>query len=181
LSAAVRGIEELSTLVGDLILAARNGRSVDAREPLQLDALVEAAVERFRTRAPALQFECRVDPYVVNAASGRIERAIDNVLDNAVKWSPPEGRVEITLSGGTLTVRDHGPGIDEADLPHVFDRFYRSAAARSQPGSGLGLAIVRQAVDDHGGEVTIANADSGGAVVTIRLVKCGSQEPLTDL
>jgi two-component system, OmpR family, sensor histidine kinase MprB len=168
LGAAVRGIEELSTLVGDLIQAARDGRSVDAREPLALDELVAAAVERAQHRASALRFNSRLEPYRVVAARPRVEHAVDNVLDNAIKWSPRAGIVEIRLVGGRLTVRDHGPGIAEADLPHVFDRFYRAAAARALPGSGLGLAIVKQTVDDHGGSVTIANADGGGALLTLR-------------
>jgi two-component system sensor histidine kinase MprB len=168
LSAAVRGIEELSTLVGDLILAARNGRSVDARTTVALDELASASVERARNRAPGLHFECRLEAYSLQGAPARLERAIDNVLDNAVKWSPPGAAIEVFLHDGTLTVRDHGPGIDEADLPHVFDRFYRSASARGLPGSGLGLAIVGQTVDDHGGRAEIANADGGGAVVTLR-------------
>ena len=163
LGAAVRGIEELSTLVGDLIQAARDGRSVDARAPLALDELVAAAVERAQHRAPGLRFESRLEPYRLVGARSRLERAVDNVLDNAIKWSPPGGTVDVRLVGGTLTVRDHGPGIAEADLPHVFDRFYRAAAARALPGSGLGLAIVKQTVDDHGGSVTVANADGGGA------------------
>ena len=150
LGAAVRAIEELSTLVGDLIQAARDGRSVDAREPLALDELVAAAVERAQHRAPELRFESRLEPYRLVGARSRLERAVDNVLDNAIKWSPPGGTIEIRLVDGTLTVRDHGPGIAEADLPHVFDRFYRAAAARALPGSGLGLAIVKQTVDDHG-------------------------------
>jgi two-component system sensor histidine kinase MprB len=168
LGAAVRGIEELSTLVGDLIQAAREGRSVDARRPLALDELVAAAVERARHRASGLRFESRLEPYQFVGARSRLERAVDNVLDNAIKWSPPGGTVDIRLVGGTLTVRDHGPGIDEADLPHVFDRFYRAAAARALPGSGLGLAIVKQTVDDHGGSVTVANADGPGALLTLR-------------
>jgi two-component system sensor histidine kinase MprB len=169
LGAAVRSIEELSALVGDLIQAARNGRSVDTREPLELDEVVAAAVERARHRAPELRFETRLAPYRFVGARSRLERAVDNVLDNAVKWSPAGGTVEIRLVGdGTLTVRDHGPGIAEADLPHVFDRFYRAAAARALPGSGLGLAIVKQTVDDHGGSVTAANADGGGTLVTLR-------------
>jgi two-component system sensor histidine kinase MprB len=97
-----------------------------------------------------------------------VERAIDNVLDNAIKWSPRRGTVDVRLAAGTLTVRDHGPGIDESDLPHVFDRFYRSASARALPGSGLGLAIVKQTVDDHGGSVTAAHADGAGALLTLR-------------
>jgi two-component system, OmpR family, sensor histidine kinase MprB len=168
LGAAVRTIEELSTLVGDLIQAARDGRSVDAREPLALDELVAAAVDRAQHRASELRFESRLEPYRFVGARSRLERAVDNVLDNAIKWSPPGGPVEIRLVDGRLTVRDHGPGIAEADLPHVFDRFYRAAAARALPGSGLGLAIVKQTVDDHGGSVTVANADGGGVLVTLR-------------
>ncbi len=168
LGAAVRATERLSALVGDLILAARDGRSVDQREPLGLDGLVSAAVERAQHRAPALRFDSRLDPYRVIGARSRLERSVDNVLDNAIRWSPPGGTVDVRLVNGMLTVRDHGPGISEADLPHVFDRFYRAAAARARPGSGLGLAIVKQTVDDHGGSVTVANADGGGALVTLR-------------
>ena len=169
LAAAVRGIEELSALVGDLIQAARDGRSLDARERLALDELAAAAVERARRRAPELRFESRLESWHVAGSRSRLERAIDNVLDNAIKWSPPGGAIEVRLADGTLTVRDHGPGIAEGDLPHVFDRFYRSDAARALPGSGLGLAIVKQAVADHDGTVTVANADGGGALVTLRL------------
>jgi two-component system, OmpR family, sensor histidine kinase MprB len=168
LGAAVRSIEELSALVGDLIQAARDGRSVDAREPLALDELVSAAVERARHRAPGLRFDSRLEPCRIVGARSRLERAVDNVLDNAIKWSPPGGTVDIRVADGTLTVRDHGPGIAEADLPHVFDRFYRAAAARALPGSGLGLAIVKQTVDDHAGSVAIANADGGGVLITLR-------------
>ncbi len=168
LGGAVRAMERLSALVGDLILAARDGRSVDAREPLALDELVAAAVERAQHRAAELRFDSRVEPYRVLGARSRVERAVDNVLDNAIKWSPPGGAVDVRLADGDLTVRDQGPGIADADLPHVFDRFYRAAAARSLPGSGLGLAIVKQTVDDHGGSVSVANADGGGALVTLR-------------
>jgi two-component system sensor histidine kinase MprB len=168
LGAAVRSIEELSTLVGDLIQAARDGRSVDAREPLALDELVEASVERAQHRAPELRFESRLERYRFVGAPSRLERAIDNALDNAIKWSPPGGTVEIRLVDGQLKVRDHGPGIPEDDLPHVFDRFYRAAVARGLPGSGLGLAIVKQTVDDHGGSVAVANADGGGTLLTLR-------------
>jgi two-component system sensor histidine kinase MprB len=168
LGAAVRGIDELSTLISDLIEAARNGRSVDARTSVDLDQLVARAVERARHRAPGLRFVSRIEPYIVEGAATRIERAIDNVLDNAIKWSPIGGTVEVTVAQGVVSVRDHGPGIETADLPHVFDRFYRAAAARGFPGSGLGLAIVKQTVDDHGGTVALANADGAGTVVSIR-------------
>jgi len=168
LGSAVRAMERLSALVGDLILAARDGRSVDAREPIALDELVADAVERARHRAAELRFETHLEPYRVLGARSRLERAVENVLDNAIKWSPPGDTVVVRLAGGTLTVRDHGPGIAAADLPHVFDRFYRAPAARSLPGSGLGLAIVKQTVDAHDGSVSLANADEGGAVLTLR-------------
>jgi two-component system sensor histidine kinase MprB len=164
----VRAMERLSALVGDLILAARDGRSVDAREPLALDEVVAVAVEQAQHRASELHFASRLEPYRVIGARSRVERAVDNVLDNAIKWSPPGGTVDIRLADGRLTVRDHGPGIAQEDLPHVFDRFYRAAAARGLPGSGLGLAIVKQTVDDHGGSVIVANADGGGALLTLR-------------
>jgi two-component system sensor histidine kinase MprB len=167
LTAAVRGIDELSALISDLIQAARNGRSVDAREPVRLDKLVERAVERARRKAPQLQFELHLEPCTVSGSSPRLERMVDNVLDNAVKWSPDGGTVEVDVDEGLLTVRDHGPGIDDADLPHVFDRFYRSASARGMPGSGLGLAIVKQTVDDHGGTVEATNAENGGTVISM--------------
>jgi two-component system sensor histidine kinase MprB len=168
LGAAVRTMEKLSTLVGDLIQAARDGRSVDARDSLALDELVAEAVERAEHRSPELRFDLRLEPYRVLGARSRLERAVDNVLDNAIKWSPPGGPIEVKLAEGKLSVRDHGPGIAEADLPHVFDRFYRAAAARALPGSGLGLAIVKQTVEDHDGTVTVTNADGGGALLTLR-------------
>lgn len=169
LTAAVRGIDELGTLISDLIQAARNGRTVDAREPVRLDKLAERAVDRARRQAKQLHFELHLEPSTVSGSVARLERMVDNVVDNAVKWSADGGSIEVAVEDGTLTVRDHGPGIDDADLPHVFDRFYRSAAARGMPGSGLGLAIVKQTVDDHGGTVTVANADGGGTVVVLRL------------
>jgi two-component system, OmpR family, sensor histidine kinase MprB len=168
LGAAIRAMERLSALVGDLIVAAREGRTVDAREPLALDELVAAAVERARHRASGLRFESQLEPCQFVGARSRLERAVDNVLDNAIKWSPPGGTVEVRLADATLTVRDHGPGIAPDDLPHVFDRFYRAPAARALPGSGLGLAIVKQTTDDHASSVTIANAGGGGALLTLR-------------
>jgi two-component system sensor histidine kinase MprB len=167
LTAAVRGIEELSTLISDLIQAARNGKSVDARAPVALAELVGAAVERARRRTPGLRFTTRLEPCAVAGAATRLERAVDNVLDNAAKWSQPGGTIDVQLADGALTITDHGPGIDPADLPHVFDRFYRAASARGMPGSGLGLAIVKQTVEDHGGSVEIANADGGGTAVSL--------------
>jgi two-component system sensor histidine kinase MprB len=169
LASAVRGIEDLSRLVNDLIQAARNGRSIDRREAVRLDALVAAAVETVKRRAPETEFACVLEACTVTASPPRLERAIVNVLDNAVAWAPAGEPIEVDVADGVVTVRDHGPGVPDSDLPHVFDRFYRAAAARGLPGSGLGLAIVKQTVEDHGGTVTIANAKGGGAIVSLRL------------
>jgi len=99
----------------------------------------------------------------------RLERAVGNLLDNAAKWSPADGDVEVVVREGEIVVRDHGPGIDEEDLPHVFDRFYRARSARGMPGSGLGLAIVRQVAEAHGGSVVAERAEGGGTRMTLRL------------
>ena len=123
---------------------------------------------RARRQAPSPRFDLHLEPWTVSGSATRLERAIDNVLDNAIKWSPAGGTVEVTVADGALTVRDHGPGIADADLPHVFDRFYRAPAARGMPGSGLGLAIVKQTIDDHGGTLQVANAESGGTTVSVR-------------
>jgi two-component system sensor histidine kinase MprB len=106
---------------------------------------------------------------VVDGAPDRIDRAVSNLLDNACKWSVPGGNIEVVVSRGEVAVRDHGPGIDDADLPHVFDRFYRGVSARALPGSGLGLAIVRQVAEAHGGSVVAERADGGGALLRMRL------------
>ena len=104
---------------------------------------------------------------MVQGAPDRIARAISNIVDNARTWTPPDGVSEVRLHDGTLSVRDHGPGFSERDLPHVFDRFYRAADARRLPGSGLGLAIVSQAAKAHGGQATAGNAPGGGALVEV--------------
>jgi two-component system sensor histidine kinase MprB len=110
-------------------------------------------------------------------ARAALERAIVNVLDNAVKFSPPGGTVEVTLVDGELTVRDHGPGIPSEDLPHVFERFWRSSSARALPGSGLGLSIVARTVREAGGEVVLGAAEGGGTRATIRLPGAATPPP----
>jgi two-component system, OmpR family, sensor histidine kinase MprB len=139
-----------------------------------LAEVVTAAVNRVRTRAPGLTFTTDLAPVTVDGRPGELERMVVNVLDNAAKWSPPGAAVHTVLAadgeqGCRLTVTDDGPGIAEADLPHVFDRFYRAAPARAMPGSGLGLAIVAQTAAQHGGTVTAANRDPHGTAVTIGL------------
>jgi two-component system sensor histidine kinase MprB len=138
-------------------------------EPVRLDELVAAAVERAGRHAPQVVFTSELEPCVVSGARGRLDRAVANLLDNAAKWSPPGATVEVRLADGELIVRDHGPGIADEDLPHVFDRFYRAAAARGAAGSGLGLAIVRHVAEGHGGMVVAERAPGGGALLRLAL------------
>ena len=118
---------------------------------------------------PGVFFTTDLEETVVHGVPATIERAVANLLDNAAKWSPPNGTVEIAVRDGRVTVRDHGPGIDEEDLPYVFDRFYRARSARGLPGSGLGLAIVRQVAEAHGGRVLAERAEGGGTRMTLQL------------
>jgi two-component system sensor histidine kinase MprB len=163
-------LRELTALVGDLVELAREQPPASALEELELDGLVSACIERVRARTAGVHFVSALEPCLVRGDRVRIERAVTNLLDNASKWSPRGGTVEVTLSDGELVVRDEGPGIDEADLPYVFDRFYRSADARRLPGSGLGLAIVRQVAEMHGGAVWAATPrHERGAELHLRL------------
>jgi two-component system, OmpR family, sensor histidine kinase MprB len=166
----VAQLEELSELVGDLVELAREGEPSDEpHEPLRLDELVAAAVERAQRHAPAVVFASDLEPCVVAGARGRLDRAVANLLDNAAKWSPAGATVEVALRDGELTVRDHGPGIAPDDLPHVFDRFYRATTARGRAGSGLGLAIVRHVAEGHAGAVRAEAAPGGGALLRLAL------------
>ena len=161
-------LDELTALVGDVVELARGAKPSDVVDDVRIDQIVRALVERAERRAgDVVVFRSTLQPTVVSGEPERISRAISNLLGNAHKWSPPGGLIEIGLADGTLSIRDHGAGFDETDLPHVFDRFYRADSARGMPGSGLGLAIVRQAAEAHGGWVTAANAPDGGALVTL--------------
>jgi two-component system sensor histidine kinase MprB len=162
--------EELTALINDVIELARGDQPLgDAVEDVRLDEVVEEAVERARRHAPGVAFAVTAEPLVVAGAGDRLGRAIGNLLVNAAGHSPPDGTVDVRLADGVLEVRDHGPGVEDADKPHVFDRFYRGATARGRPGSGLGLAIVRQAAEAHGGTVEVDDAPGGGAVFRLRL------------
>ncbi len=165
----VAQLEELTLLVADLVDLAREEQPETEREALRLDELVAAAVERAARHAPAVRFATELEPVVVDGVRGRLDRAVANLLDNAAKHGGAGGTVEVTLRAGELTVRDHGPGIADEDLPFVFDRFYRARSARGRPGSGLGLAIVRQAAEAHGGSVRADRAPDGGAVLRMAL------------
>jgi two-component system, OmpR family, sensor histidine kinase MprB len=162
-------LADLGVLVGDLVDLAREEEQEIEHQPFQLDELAAEAVERARLHAPGQDFDVDLQPCVVAADPFRVERALANLLDNAVKWNPPGTAVEVRVRDGVVTVRDHGPGIDPEDVPHVFDRFYRAAGARGLPGSGLGLAIVRQVADEHGGSVRVRTPPGGGAQLRLEL------------
>jgi two-component system sensor histidine kinase MprB len=167
--AVVDQVDELDGLVTDLIELALDGEAAARFEDVRLDELVSVEVERMRRLASGVRFDLTAEPSSVRGDPERLGRAIANVLGNALKWSPDGGTVDVTVSRGAVVVRDHGPGIDEADLPLVFERFYRAPTTRGTPGSGLGLAIVRHVVDAHGGTAEASNAPGGGAMLTLRL------------
>jgi len=155
-------IREMTTLIGDLVELARDEPVTPTVEPVELTAVVGQAVSRVRRRAD-VEFDVRMSPWWVTGDADALERAVTNLLDNAAKWSPEGGVVTVTLDHGTLTVADEGPGIALEDLPHVFERFYRSAESRGMPGSGLGLSIVRSIAERHGGVVQAGAGPAGGA------------------
>ncbi len=170
-------LQELTHLVGDLVELARERAPASELEELELDGLVATCVDRARSRSPRVSFLADLQPTHVRGDRARLERAVTNLLDNAAKWSPDGGVVEVTVADGEVVVRDDGPGIADADRPYVFDRFYRAAESRRLPGSGLGLAIVRQAAELHGGAAWAAPrpAGGGGAELHLRLPEA---EPL---
>jgi two-component system sensor histidine kinase MprB len=164
----VAELDELTALVADVVELARGAVPGEMTGEVRLDEIVDAVVERSRARpGNGAEFRVSTEPTLVRGDPRRIHRAVSNLVDNAVKWSPPGGPVELSLSGGALTVRDHGPGFADGDLPRVFERFYRADGARGLPGSGLGLAIVRQAAEAHGGFAEAANAPGGGALLRV--------------
>jgi two-component system, OmpR family, sensor histidine kinase MprB len=161
-------LREMTDLIEGLVELAHADAATPEKEPVRLDHIVDEVVAAAQRRSD-VSLRTQLEPTVVDAAPGPLTRAVANLVDNAVKWSGESQQVEVTVEGGKLTVRDHGPGIDPADLPHIFDRFYRAAAARSLPGSGLGLAIVRQVAEASGGSVTAEPAEGGGATFTLSL------------
>ncbi|MEV7023496.1 HAMP domain-containing sensor histidine kinase, partial [Kitasatospora sp. NPDC093558] len=166
-------MQELTVLIQDLLQLSRP----DSPKPgpslavVALHEIAQRAVERAKLRGPGLAFDTATEPWFVHGDAFALERAVINLLDNAVKYSPPGGTIEVRLQDGVLTVRDHGPGIPPDELQYVFDRFWRSPSSRQLPGSGLGLSIVAQSVRDAGGEVALGPAGDGGpgALATVRL------------
>ena len=168
----VEQIDEMTALIGELIELAREARPDAVAEPsrdVRLDLVAADAIERTRRNRPGIEFETDFDVAVVHGRRSTIERAVGNLLDNAAKWSPPGGSVEVAVRHGEVSVRDHGPGIADEDLPYVFDRFYRSRTARGMSGSGLGLAIVKQVAESHGGSVVAERPPDGGTLMRLRL------------
>ncbi|HUZ16042.1 MAG TPA: HAMP domain-containing sensor histidine kinase [Gaiellaceae bacterium] len=165
-----RESQEMRSLIASLLELARAGGAQQEKAQFQLDELVEDVLERAQLRFPSVTWHAyRIEPTVVTGYRDRMERAVWNLLENAGKWSGDGGSVDVSLTAGELRVRDHGPGIDEEDRPLVFERFYRSAAARSMPGAGLGLSIVREVAEAHGGTVVAENAAGGGALFRLSL------------
>ena len=162
-------LEELTTLVGDLVELARDEPMSRAPEPLDFADVVGQAVDRVRLRLHDIRLDVETEPWAVVGEPQLLERAVTNLLDNAVKWSPADGTIHVRLADGVLTVRDEGDGILPADLPHIFDRFYRSSEARTLPGSGLGLSIVKRAAERHGGTVDVSSPPDGGTTFTFTL------------
>src|SRR5205823_11783341 len=159
----------MTSLIAELIELARAEQHPEEAEDVRLDLLAQTAVERARRNRPNVTFTTDFEESMVHGAPSTIERAVANLLDNAAKWSPPGGEVAVAVHDGEVTVRDHGPGIADEDLPYVFDRFYRASSARGMPGSGLGLAIVKQVADAHGGTVAAEPAPGGGTLMRLRL------------
>ena len=170
---------EFTDLIGDLVQLARDETS-SSPEPLDFRNVVHSAVDRVRLRGHGLLFDVELNPFYVVGDSDTLERAVTNLLDNAVKWSPPGGTIRVQLEGDRLRVADQGPGISEADMPFIFDRFYRGDSARQTPGTGLGLSIVAQTVTQHGGWIRAGRSAQGGAEFTIQLPGATSLEELRE-
>jgi two-component system sensor histidine kinase MprB len=162
-------IEELTTLIGDLVELGREESLTHVVEPVDLAEVVDRALVRVKRRAPEVRFAVDADHWWVTGESAALGRALHNLLDNAAKWSPAGGTVTVTLSAGQLRVADEGPGISDEDLPHVFDRFWRSPESRGMPGSGLGLSIVHQIALRHSGRVEVGRVPAGGAQLSLRI------------
>jgi two-component system, OmpR family, sensor histidine kinase MprB len=168
-------IEELTTLVANLVDLARGSQRDLHLEHVRLDDVADTVVRRAEARFPQLSFVLEAAPTTVWGDQEDLERAAWNLVENAAKWSGDGGHVEVAVAEGELIVRDSGPGVAAADRPFIFDRFYRSEAARGQPGSGLGLAIVRQIAESHGGRVELTQVSGHGAAFRLSFVEANAK------
>ncbi len=165
----IEQLGEMTALISELTELARGEEQSAALEDVRLDLVTDEAIRRTARNHPDVPIEADLAETSIVGMPASLERAIANLLDNAAKWSPPGSPVEVRLSGTELTVRDHGPGIAEGDVPHIFERFYRATSARGMPGSGLGLAIVQKVADAHGGTIAVEAADGGGTLMRLWL------------
>lgn len=149
-------------------------------DDVRLDGVAEESLTRARRNAPGIHFDATLVPTLVDGAPERLARAINNLLDNAARHSPPGGTVEVQVGPKGVEVRDHGTGVVPEDLPYVFDRFFRGRNSRGRQGSGLGLAIVRQVAEQHGGSVSVTNAADGGAIFNLWLPAAPADVSATD-
>jgi two-component system sensor histidine kinase MprB len=165
-------IDELGDLVANLVELAHGNAPSGEREPVDLADIVRACVSRAERHAGGrVTFDTDISSCTATVDRDRVQSAIDNLLSNAIKFSPDQGTVTVTLdASGQITVSDQGHGVDEDDRNHVFDRFYRSVAARGKPGAGLGLAIARAAAEEHGGTIAVDSVPDGtGARFTLTI------------
>jgi two-component system sensor histidine kinase MprB len=165
----VEQLGEMTAVVAELTELARGEEQEHAVEDVRLDLVTEEAIRRTTRNHPEIPIEAQLEETTIPGVPANLERAIANLLDNAAKWSPAGSPVDVRLANGELLVRDHGPGISDSDLPHVFERFYRATTARSMPGSGLGLSIVQKVAEAHGGTVTAERAADGGTLMRLRV------------
>lgn len=168
------GVDDVAALVTQLVDLAREDERVLRPAAVRLDQVVREAVDRVQRRYPDVEFRVEDEPTSVMGDAEALARAADNLLDNAGKWTPAGRAVHVTVRRGVLEVRDEGPGVDAADVPRIFERFYRGSRAGALPGSGLGLAIVARVVEAHGGEVSVTQAVDGGAIFRARFATAPS-------
>jgi two-component system sensor histidine kinase MprB len=162
-------ITEMTQLVDDLVDLSSAETNDPEHERFRLDHCVEQALSRARRRTTTQDLVVRLEPWIVNGDEAAVERAIVNLLDNAIKFSPEHSQIDVDLHDGVLTVADRGTGIAADDAPRAFERFWRAPEARSLPGSGLGLSIVREVATQHGGEASLGSRPEGGAVARLAL------------
>ena len=168
LSEALDELKEMTNLIDELVDLARGEAQPLEKQNTRLDLIADEVVS-LAARRTGREFQTTLAPTTVRGSPPALARAISNLIDNALKWGPLDQPVHVSVDGGAVGVRDHGPGIAPEDLPHVFDRFYRAAAARTLPGSGLGLAIVQQIAEAHNGTVTVEASNHEGSLFTLRI------------
>ncbi len=168
-AALARSTADMRTLIDDIVDLARGTEPDMESDDVAFDSVVERVVEAARAHWPKIDFHCTTTPYTVDGNSARIAKMVSNLIDNAAKFAPDGGVVNVNLAGNVLTVSDNGPGIDEADLPRIFERFYRSPHSRGTSGSGLGLAMAQQIAHAHGASISAGNTRDGGALFTVHL------------